>query len=612
VTEILTESFCERCGTRYTFESAAPRRSRLGRVRTLGKGMKNFVLSDDASFSEAMAVARSEEELAAVNHQLDAFHQTFNFCLTCRQYTCGDCWNTGDGRCLTCAPIPGMEEPASVLADAPVFLPDTAEAALADGNGAAPGEVWPDADLSTARLSRALGLDEAEAAAFAEAELDDEAFDADGLAVPGAAAVAWAAGDVVAETETERAAGDAVEFEAVEFEAVEFEAVEAAAYAEVEAEPADAVEAEPADAIDAEAADVLMVDAEPMVVAEALEPDGVDIGTAAVAAAIGAEAVERADTGDDAPQITGVAPGQSLEDAIAAYEAQLAADDRTDAPLAWDETPELVAETPVPAEVADTPLPAEVAETATAPEPVLDADVALPGAAPAIEPEPAVDPEVVLAAAATLEVEPEATPEPAIAAMAHEPLEDGIDPLRAALAAAALAGEPEVSDGRQSDSASPVTAPEPAAPTVDAPSAAEPRDDVVPQPTWPAAATPAADIPAPRVPEPAQPAPPAPASPWLTVAPDETGEAPQWPIAPAWPSAQRREMPSTLAGRPLLPQADPSGLWAASAREVLSGASPAPQPQVATPVPTAQPCVNCGLSLSATARFCRRCGTRQG
>ena len=37
MTEILTESFCERCGTRYTFESSAPRRSRVGRVRTLAR-----------------------------------------------------------------------------------------------------------------------------------------------------------------------------------------------------------------------------------------------------------------------------------------------------------------------------------------------------------------------------------------------------------------------------------------------------------------------------------------------------------------------------------------------------------------------------------------------
>ena len=46
--EILTESFCERCGTRYTFESAAPTKAKkLGRFKTLSKGLKNYVLSDD-------------------------------------------------------------------------------------------------------------------------------------------------------------------------------------------------------------------------------------------------------------------------------------------------------------------------------------------------------------------------------------------------------------------------------------------------------------------------------------------------------------------------------------------------------------------------------------
>ena len=29
-----------------------------------------------------------------------------NFCLSCRQYTCSDCWNTVEGRCLSCAPTP--------------------------------------------------------------------------------------------------------------------------------------------------------------------------------------------------------------------------------------------------------------------------------------------------------------------------------------------------------------------------------------------------------------------------------------------------------------------------------------------------------------------------
>ncbi|MCJ7711460.1 MAG: hypothetical protein MUQ32_11605, partial [Chloroflexi bacterium] len=112
MTEILTESFCERCGTRYTFESSAPRKSRVGRVKVFSKGVRNFVMTDDSSFSEAMAEARSAEELVATTHQLDAFHQTFNFCLDCRQYTCGSCWNTHEGRCLTCAPDPTLEAAA--------------------------------------------------------------------------------------------------------------------------------------------------------------------------------------------------------------------------------------------------------------------------------------------------------------------------------------------------------------------------------------------------------------------------------------------------------------------------------------------------------------------
>ena len=61
MTEILTELFCERCGTRYTFESARPR-TRLKGVKVLSRGLKNFVLSDDTSIDEAMAAARSETD----------------------------------------------------------------------------------------------------------------------------------------------------------------------------------------------------------------------------------------------------------------------------------------------------------------------------------------------------------------------------------------------------------------------------------------------------------------------------------------------------------------------------------------------------------------------
>ena len=153
--EILTESFCERCGTRYTFEAAAPRAARLLRFRTLSKGLKNYVLSDETSFGEAMAEARSDVDREASGHQLDAFHKTFNFCMSCRQYTCGSCWNGVEGRCLTCAPHLGHE-----ILDAPFRTLDGMEASAAiasNGNGhplVEPADEldhqpapWPSADI---------------------------------------------------------------------------------------------------------------------------------------------------------------------------------------------------------------------------------------------------------------------------------------------------------------------------------------------------------------------------------------------------------------------------------------------------------------------------------
>lgn len=120
--EILTESFCERCGTRYTFESPARRSSPLGALGTVGRGLRNFVVSPDQSIDEAFAVARAENEQKSTAHQLEAFHQTFNFCLSCRQYTCATCWNPVEGRCQSCAPMPEAEmlPAAEVGADAPV------------------------------------------------------------------------------------------------------------------------------------------------------------------------------------------------------------------------------------------------------------------------------------------------------------------------------------------------------------------------------------------------------------------------------------------------------------------------------------------------------------
>ncbi|HET7829362.1 MAG TPA: hypothetical protein VFL03_07375 [Candidatus Limnocylindrales bacterium] len=522
--------------------------------------MKNFVLSDDASFSEAMAEARSEEELAVVSHQLDAFHQTFNFCLTCRQYTCGDCWNTAEGRCLTCAPIPGMQEPVFAAAPSVEAIPEPGEAYDAPPEP----EAWPDADLSAARLSRALGLDEAEAEATLEAaSLHDDTFD---LAAAEAAAAAVAA----------PANGMAHVFDEP-------------------AEPDGAAEAGSVEAVVEEADVTQPVEDIPFVDQPA--------------------AVAETDAG---PVVAGVAPGQSVEDAVAEYEARIAAEEADAAEKAAQaEHAEAARAAAALAAAAVVEAPTgriEVEDEATIelPEPVAEAEAVDVVAGPAAEAEPVVGQGVdelaplagqlgIDETAAALAPEPEPAPEPAaptIAAAAEVPAE--------AEAPATLEPQAEPEPELEREPAAPTIAAAALAAATEPDVPEAPRDDVVPQPTWPEAApTPGPDVAAPPA---AAPAPAA--NPWLTVAPDETGE-PQWPAAPAFPvPANRREMPTTLAGRPLLPQVDPADMWAASAREVLTGTPQAPIPAAAA-APTAQPCISCGLSLSANARFCRRCGTRQ-
>jgi hypothetical protein len=154
--EILTESFCERCGTRYTFESAVPRAARLKGFKVLSRGLKNFVLSDDTSMDEAMAAARSETDREATAQQLDAFHKTFNFCMTCRQYTCGNCWNEAEGRCLSCAPHLGHEILPAPFPDLDPHGGLALDAGTNGSNGTSAHEVgnepatpmaWPTSDL---------------------------------------------------------------------------------------------------------------------------------------------------------------------------------------------------------------------------------------------------------------------------------------------------------------------------------------------------------------------------------------------------------------------------------------------------------------------------------
>ena len=168
----------------------------------------------------------------------------------------------------------------------------------------------------------------------------------------------------------------------------------------------------------------------------------------------------------------------------------------------------------------------------------------------AVEPEP--EPVAAVVEPDPVVAAPE--PEPAVAAPEPEPI--------------AAAAEP---------------APEPLVP------ATPPAVDVVEQPTWTIVAPDAAPAGAPVVIPPAV-VPPA--------------ADPQWPATPEWPT-QQASPGLPFLGRPAVPTGGVEALWAASDREVTTA------PVGDRPVAAVQACVSCGLSLSATARFCRRCGTAQ-
>jgi hypothetical protein len=190
------------------------------------------------------------------------------------------------------------------------------------------------------------------------------------------------------------------------------------------------------------------------------------------------------------------------------------------------------------------------------PEPVASAPEREPepvAAAPEPEPEPvasAPEPEPEPVAAPP---EPEPEPEPVAAAPEPEPV--------------AASATPE---------------PEPA------------REDRVPQPTW--------RIFAPDQTPPAESPFVSPTTPTGPFRQPVASAEPQWPVQPNLEESPSMALLANSA------RSSSDALWAASSREVLAPLTPGP----ATVTAGVQPCSSCGLSLSANARFCRRCGTRQG
>jgi hypothetical protein len=146
--EALTESFCERCGTRYEFK-APTRLNPLRKTRGLVSGLRNYIMSQDALGDAVGDAMRSEEEALAAK-QLEAFHASFNFCIDCRQYTCVNCWNHEAGRCRACAPIPGTDDLIERFeASFQAQHPERVALSQAGATAEAPieSEAWPSADL---------------------------------------------------------------------------------------------------------------------------------------------------------------------------------------------------------------------------------------------------------------------------------------------------------------------------------------------------------------------------------------------------------------------------------------------------------------------------------
>jgi len=564
MSEILTESFCERCGTRYTFETHTPRAGRFGKLKVLSKGLKNYVLSDEASLDEALADARSDEDRQTSGQQLDAFHKTFNFCMSCRQYTCANCWNEVESRCLSCAPHLGHE-----VLEAPFRTPDpfgriASIGTATAGNGheidletllkgatteapaeAPAGAAWPTSDLSpTLPAEETVADPETDAASrleslFAIASQPDESVH-DTVQPPpneptvGAGELPASVAKPAAETVTPSPSVARAET------ATPPPPVMPAAKAPIPPRPA-----KPSRDI-------------------ALEVSVFEEGAAHAGA----------DAAITVPEPTAAPPAASPQVAAKAQpttppgEAD-ALEDRTAA--AMTQTAELLTRfrtttglTPVKAAEHEAP-------PTVPPEPVIPAAAAEPETV-AAEP---------LAAAARLPV----------AAEPARPQVDRVEvPTWHVEAPPAPAGRP---NGHPPAPTIAPTAPGPALrPSVQARWPATPPEGAPPSPL-PPAIDPAATV-LPQIQ-------PVTAEPVLPMASLPPAAEPQWPATPAWPDSQPSAAASWPASRPggaRVSAAD--AIWAASSRDVLNRADTG-----------VQACVNCGLPLSATARFCRRCGANQ-
>jgi ribosomal protein L40E len=557
--EILTESFCERCGTRYTFEAAIPKMRRIGKLKVLSKGLKNYVLSDDASLDEALAEARSDEERELSGGQLDAFHQTFQFCMSCRQYTCSNCWNETEGRCLSCAPLSieggQLRSPFDDLLAGGGMAPLVSQPTATDGSAASAGNgygnghavveepappaligsAWPTIDLfrspqaePTIEPLAESGGDNAPEALIQTASEPR----------PPVADEAW----VATHPEVSASAGSPIQDP--DAARADFWARPFTGFAPIP---------EPTNGPDP----------------DALTKAG--DSTAEVDLPVSDEAVVGA-AADDWQSLLYATPLAEPDGNIAPAPIVEATPDERAAELA-ERTTRLLGRFRVPARSA--------------------------GAAPAGQ--PAEDRGTILKPQVEATPQPiAASPEPrteTVSTPPESPVETVAEPVAVQPSAIETAHEP-APEPTWMVVAPPEVEPEIPAEAVAAVQPVAPIDPAAPPPEPEPVATPTDRIEMPAWPTPVRP-------PLRDSAPVQapTVLAPQWP-APLRPGLDASATPfwaSGEAGR----AAREADLWTASAREVAGALDPlASQGGV-------QACISCGLSLSATARFCRRCGSRQ-
>ena len=551
--ETLTESFCERCGTRYEFK-APTRLNPLRKTRGLIGGLKNYVMSQDALGDAVGDAMRSEEERLAAA-QLEAFHESFNFCIDCRQYTCLNCWNDDAGRCRSCAPIPGTDDLAERLAASVAGNGAVAEplAGGAEAFGAATigSESWPSSDLPEVAAGNGHAPEAWPAAdGFVYEEQPDSS-------------PARADDGFVYTTEPEPLpprADDGFVYDDAPPDEVAAAFQSATVAQEPEPEPVVAQEPEP----------------EP-VVAQEPEPEPI---TAWAAAELEFEPDHVA--AEEAPAVTAEEAEPAVAQTFEAERPHLRV-------VAWDEDAAYDLE-PEPIVTADVDVEPVMAEE---PEPFFA--TAEPEPEPVVAQEP--EPEPVVAEESVAFVADE--PEPVVAE--EPPLQpDAVEPFEPV-----TAQEPEVV--AEEPGAEPVVAEEPEPVAAEQPPAPEP---VAPHRIAPISETIL------RFPD--RQAPP-PAAPPLAAEDDSPevaarraqldllglGDPGEGPVQPTRPSVvpYRSRGATPTAGELAARAAAATGttFWEASAREVASAAA----------IVGVQNCGQCGLSLSANARFCRRCGTRQ-